>query len=228
MSNHVESFCQQVKNMNYKINLQTYLKLAKLTETVDPRFSKEQSDECRHVRIENSAGKQFALSSNRTVMSVYFLGKTDQQDGFCHLTVDPFVVSTLKALPLHETVLDIMTIPSMNIATISVNGVTMFADGVATFPADHIMTNWKTWVERSTPKETIGAMAWKMHNMVALSETSPSGFVAFPEFIDATKSIVIRDINDENWYGVFMGNRVDDENRAYTTEPAYLPKWVFE
>jgi hypothetical protein len=99
------------------------------------------------------------------------------------------------------------------------------ASNVGFFSEATPLQKWRTWVETQPITKTKGAMAWTTWDMEALNAAAPSGKIAFPEFIDANKPVILRDLDFDNWLGVFMPNRLDKNDRAYTVEPATLPSW---
>ena len=61
-----------------------------------------------------------------------------------------------------------------------------------------------------------------MLDIETLWRVSPTGELVFPEVIDANKPVIVRDVNDDNWIGVFIpsieGKRI--------VKPATLPEWL--
>jgi hypothetical protein len=65
-------------------------------------------------------------------------------------------------------------------------------------------------------------MYWDLFQIEALIKSSPSGGVVFPEFIDSSKPVMIRDSLKPNWAGVF----IPDVSKGSTKhKPAEIPEW---
>lgn len=82
------------------------------------------------------------------------------------------------------------------------------------------MDDWREWASKPVGKSAY-IMSWNLAHVQALFEASPSGKIYFPRYIDATKSIAIRDINNPWWVGLFIPS-VDSDKR---TEEAQIPDW---
>ena len=61
-----------------------------------------------------------------------------------------------------------------------------------------------------------------MERLAVLASTAPSGTIIFPEFIDVDTPVVVNDVHDPNWLGVFISKPEGND----TPDPVTIPSWV--
>jgi hypothetical protein len=81
------------------------------------------------------------------------------------------------------------------------------------------LTRWRDWITPLATKSQY-QMYWNLFHVEALLKSSPSGKVIFPEFIDATKPLIIKDVSTDNWVGLFLPTDNEKEH-----DKIKIPKW---
>jgi hypothetical protein len=211
-------------NMNFEIPVETYIRLSGVTNYIRESISDEERALIRCVRLEHKDGKTLAIASNRKVAAIYHIGATTEPDGATHLNIDDKLLAQCHTEKPFNSKLFIVALPELGI--VSLKTTLGYQSATAGFFAPETpLAKWKTWVADEQPTKSNGAMGWHMEDMLALNSASPSGYLNFPEWIDATKPVVLRDPEFPEFVAMFMGNRINDKGAAYTVEPATLPAW---
>lgn len=212
--------------MNFEIPAETFVRLAGVTRRIPVGLDETEIKYLRCVRLERVNGHVFAIASNRKVAAIYhFMDTVIGVDGVAHITIDPALIKQCETEKPFNSSLYITVIPELQMASVKTTlGYNYPGNGMIHF-AETPLDNWRKWVPDEPITETNGAMSWNIEDMEALNRASPSGEIAFPEFIDASAPVILRDIKSPDWLGMFMPNRVDDNGRGYTVTPAELPTW---
>lgn len=216
--------------MNFEISAEIFMRLAKIPASIPQRvlnIPSEDAESIKCVRLEYRSGNYYAIATNRKICAVYYLGTTTEADAVAHITIDPALVAQCEVEKQFGSKLQIISIPDLKMVSLKTMLGWVYPGNAGVFPPPQGRLNeWMTWVPKTEIKVSTGAMSWSMDDMVSLSAASPSGRVRFPEFIDAMHPVMLRDVKDQNWLGVFMANVVDeDTNVVRTIEPATLPEW---
>lgn len=212
--------------MNFQIPCEIFLRLANVPKYLRPTFTEEEKISLSCVRIEIRTGQLLAIASNRKIAAIYNLGEIDQPDGAVHLRLDPAVLAQCETEKPFNSTIQVIAIKELGVVTAkTMLGFNCPADFGYFLNEPTHLENWRIWPSADPITKTKGAMSWVMQDILSLNFASPSGHIAFPEFIDANKPVVLRDMNFDNWVGLFMPNRVDDNGKVYTAEPAALPEW---
>ena len=216
--------------MNFEISAEIFMRLAKLASIIPQRVMEipsEDAESIKCVRLEYRGGNYYAIATNRRVAAVYYLGTTTEADAVTHITIDPALIAQCAQEKQFNSTLQIVSIPELQIVSLKTLFGWNYPGNAGVFPPPQGRLNeWMIWVPKTEAKASVGAMCWSAENVKTLVEASPSGRVSFPEFIDAMQPVMMRDIIDPNWLGVFMSNVVDEETeQAKTIEPAQLPAW---
>lgn len=211
--------------MNFAIPVETYIRLAGVTDHFNQEIGAHEQQHLRCVRMERNKSHTFAIASNKKIGAVYYFGKTEGVDGAMHLVIDEKLRKQCETEKPFNSSINIIGIPAIGIAT----GKTTFGyehpGNIATFPAETPLADWRVWARHEQIAASSGAMHWYLPDMQALNAASPSGHVIFPEFIDTNKPVLLRDEMDANWCGFFMSNILNEKFEVIQAEPAELPKW---
>lgn len=210
--------------MNFELSAEIYVRLANVTRRMPENVPDEETPLLRTVRLERTNGHEYALSSNRKIMAIYYMGKTNQPDGVAHVIVNNAIIEQCEKEKAYGSKLNITAIPEIQTASLKTTLGYIYPGNAAIFPVKSPLDRWKLLLKDDV-KEPRGAMSWHLDDMIVLNASSPSGIVRFPDIIDATMPVVLRDLKDDNWMALFMSSRVDDDGNSYTVEPAKLPAW---
>lgn len=170
------------------------------------------------IRIEDG----LAIVTNKKVMVVEKIGGPD---GVVHLIVSPELLAQCVTETAFASSLTIVTVDALKFATakttlgyIHPGNCALWRDGPVEFD------RWREIVARLQTRPTApnGGMMWYPNNIAAVGNASPSGTVIFEEIIDINASVIVRDLHDPNWFGVFNPYSTDDVPYS----PATLPGWA--
>jgi hypothetical protein len=84
-----------------------------------------------------------------------------------------------------------------------------------------VIDRWREIIPTTLPKKSKGSMCLDTSALANIAESSPSGKIVFPEHIDWTLPVVIRDAVDPNWCCIFYVRESNDIH-----DPATIPGWV--
>lgn len=167
------------------------------------------------VRLEIKDGAIYAVASTSWIMAIEHVGITDQPDEHINIATSPMVMRAIEAA---EDV-TFESWPSAGIATMSLYNATIGA--VETMPdIEPMFTRWFDFVAKASTKDK-GFIYIEADKFRALIDSSPSGHIVFPAFIDNSRVIYLRDRYDENWLGLFLSGDKDKE-----AQPATIPEWL--
>lgn len=213
--------------MNFLIPTEIFVKLTGILYRWPINVQEIEKKYLNSIFLEHKDGLTFAVATNRKIAGVYFLGNTKEADGFVNITVDkPLVEQAKTEIPFHSN-LNIVAISDLNVVSIKTDFGYNYPGNGGFFAKDSPQINWRTWLPKTIAKQSKGAMGWLLTDIEALTRSSPSGDVAFPEFIDANEPVIMRDNHDDNWMGMFMSNHRDETTgKVSTITPASIPTWV--
>lgn len=213
--------------MNIEIASEIFLRLAAVSKTMPLSITDHEKDLLRCVRFEFRDGKKFAIASNRKIAVVYMLGLTPERDQSVHIRTEPALIEQLKREKVFNSVLKVIAMPELGAISVSSNTGYAFQGNPGFFSESTPLKDWPTWIPKNPiEKSQNGAMQWSTECIQTINEASVSGYVNFPEFIDALQPVILRDKDDENWIAMFMPNCADEKTKkVYTCVPATLPAW---
>ena len=151
------------------------------------------------IRLEHLNGNTLAIVTNQQVAAIELIAPTDQPNGHCYLKPQDWQP---------DQVLEIDVMPEFALAT---DDCCYWWDD-----PDTPLSDWQSWIAPVAVASS-GVMVWDTYQMMTLWQSSPTGQVVFPQFIDADKPVCVR---DGDWMGLFLPS---DEK---VKEAAVLPEWV--
>ena len=197
----------------FKIKFKTLVRLQKVLRHFADTTNEETKRELNTVRLENKNGKTFAVVSNHKVGVIELLGDTDQPNSVCHLKVMEWPeegTATITVVP--EALIGMMT----SDIGFNVTEVCQWFD-------KSLLDKWPEWAAKDA-KASKGFMVFDLYSVMTLFESSPSGNVVFPQYIDTTRPVTLRDRLSENWVGLFIPT-IDMKKEPL--KPAVLPDWWY-
>lgn len=211
--------------MNFILPTAIYTRLSGIPSRFIAAMSAEEREMLTCIRLERHNKYTYAIATNRRVAAVYFLGVENAPDAVLHMALDADLLTQCeKEAPFNST-MEIVNIPAIGMANAKTSLGYVCPNNLAKPSENSPIAAWRTWTPSKPIDMTVDAMSWQLDDMIALNKSSPSGVVRFPEFIDANKSVVMNDLKDPNWVGMFMANRRNDEGKPYAVEPAIVPEW---
>jgi len=198
--------------MNYKLKCETYARLCNVLD-----YMPENANEWfNSIRLEGN----YVIASNRQILIVERLNYVNPSEPIHIINSEVLRKQCLEEAKFNSDL------------TIHVNPMLKFASAKTTFgynfpenatlwsDQENHMDRWAETIPTAHNTMTYGAMFWEATNIANLSKASPSGCIVFEQYIDERKPILIRDMNDENWFAVFVPGVEDG-----SVPPAELPVW---
>lgn len=212
--------------MNFSLPVEIYIRLSKTVQIMPENVTEYEKTVLKCIRIENKNGHAYAIACNRKIAAIYYLGTTANADGIAHIIIDPALLKQCNAEKPFASKLEINVIEALQIVTIKTTMGYTQPGNSGLFPKDTPLDDWRNWVPDEMPTVPNGAMFINSEMIASLNEASPSGKIVFPLIIDVDQPIVLRDVGEPNWLGLFMANRANEKGEAYQENPATLPSWL--
>lgn len=175
--------------------------------------------ELKNLKIEINSGKIYLIGCNDTIGSVQYLGTTEQPNDSCYIEVTYKLDRVVQKEFNKEGFLTIETIPEIAMSSIIDTDGEIYNDFIQ-WPDESPLDKWREWFRLST--ESQGFMYCTLRDINTLWKNSPSGNIVFPEVINTSEPVIVRDVADANWLGVFIP-AVDGKA---VIKPATLPEWL--
>lgn len=173
------------------------------------------------IRLEYLHNKMYGISTDGTIACVEFLGEVAHKDEKCDLILTDKLQAFFNKLGDSENDVVVETIPEIAQGTIACNGfieTDCFYWGESSF-----LDNWTDWLVPATDTST-GFMFWNVYQVQRLFECSPTGELVFPEHFDCSKPVIIRDVNDSAWTGVFIPQADTKQIIKQASRPEWWPE----
>lgn len=146
-------------------------------------------------------------------------GENADAGAVVHVTVEPEFLEFVERGVSTDDVLIVSPVPSWTAARLA-SGAMYFKN--AEWPGADQYPNWREIIPADLPNKTTTALAFNGDEIKRMSETAPSGEFVCPKFIDTNRPVIVRDIADSEWCGVFLSQ--DHNGRPF--DPAKIPDWV--
>ncbi|RUW55632.1 hypothetical protein EOA32_01025 [Mesorhizobium sp. M1A.F.Ca.ET.072.01.1.1] len=208
--------------MEFAISCEIFARLANVVKDIP---ATETRPHLKSVYIEHKDGEAFAVASNSRFAAIEYLGKVDFGNGSVHIAADPVLIQQCRTEAPFNSVLSVSFNEVLQFGAAKTTLGYCYPGNVAVVANGSPFVQWRTWTPDKPVTKTKGAMFWNTENIANIGASSPSGRLLFPEFIDATKPVVVRDIMDENWFGLFMPNRTVEGEIITYSDGAKLPEW---
>lgn len=197
--------------MQFILPAETFVRLSKAaarpTDDVRPWLA------C--VRLEHRDGKSYAIASTSWVLAVEYLGDTSEPDGFVNVPLDD---TLMACLAMHHDDVVFEWFEAFGVLTCPTFGALALT---AMEDREPMFTRWFEIFPSTLPKADKGFLFIQAEYFQRLTDSSPSGCLAFPAVVDSSRVVIVRDVHDDNWCGVFLA--ADKQKRA---SPATKPEWM--
>lgn len=172
----------------------------------------------RSVRIEHLNGRCIAVASNARIVAGEFIQDIDEERGFSGVNVS--IAPGLLALAAQAPDADLIVNQAPGWTVITTSDGAMFP-GNGEVPGDY--PEWRGLIPTELPTKNNGCFSFSGLQMARLCASSPSGSIRCARNIDFAAPTIVRDIHDENWFGIFM---VTDGEKAQSFKPATVPEFL--
>lgn len=206
--------------MDISISCELFVRLAGISNAL---LKGEKRTHLRSIYLESVDGNAFAVASNSIVGAIECLGVNCDVDCEMLISVTDTLVEQCKAEIPFDGQISFHFNPVLKFISAKTSLGYVHTENAGLFIDDHELKKWREWIPEELPKKTNGGMFSTLDNLALLASVAPTGSVIFPKFIDIEKPVIVRDVHDENWLGVFMplGR---DKKRAL--EPLTIPEWA--
>lgn len=209
--------------MNFTIPCETFFRLTHVLKNTKPG---ETADYLKSVYLENHEGKAFAIATNRKVAAIEFLGETTEPNGSVNITIDPALVKQCETEKSFNGIMYVHFNEMLNFATVKTQMGYNFPGNAAVNPGKETeFQSWRKWFPDAMPKKPNGATVFGAEWIANLGRSSPSGEIVFPTVIDCHVPVLVRDLHDPKWFGLFMPEYAPGGN-VVDVEPVSLPDWL--
>jgi hypothetical protein len=194
------------------------------------RLNRIAGPEHRFIRLEHYQECSVAIVTNKKIAVIEKIGINPQNlNGAILFPLNDSIIAQCEQEAPFNSVVKIIANSVLGWATASTTLGFPF-QGNAMIPGESVtmahMNDWREWLPPKPVTKTNGAMFWTADWIAQIASAAPSGRIVFPEFIDVSKPVILRDFIDEKWLGIFMANRVTDAGVVENAEPATVPKWI--
>ena len=211
--------------MDFILKCEIYKRLISVTDYMKPSMGADDKERLSCVYLEYKDGHYYAVSTNRQLASVYYLGEINQPDAHAFVVRDDRLIKQCDFEMQYDSSFVFTVVPEIAVGTARTLMGWEMEGNCCIFPEFSPQITWRDWgFPDKTPQANNGVMYWDISNVTSLAATSPSGKVYFPQHIDVKKPVVIRDIHDDNWCGMFMADPCPEDKQV--TKPAEIPTWI--
>lgn len=217
--------------MQFTIPCETFARLS-YAALLNP---KPEYDHINCIRIENINGDSYAIATNSMIAAVQYLGKTDSAEngGVCVMIIPELVQQCISEQSFDSVLtIDAMETEFYSFASAKTTFGYIHPHNVGWFPADHLykrpwntLGSWRIMLPEGDklPKKSKGFLFMDTEQITNLGKTSPSGRIVFPEIIDSSFPVLVRDSIDPSWVGIFLPR---DAGSQSSLSPATYPDWL--
>lgn len=175
--------------------------------------------EFQHLKLEINNGHIYLIGCNSFVACVQHLGTTEQSPDSCYINITPELVNVVDATANGDGTMEFETLPELAMGSV-LAGVNNVGSDIIIWPDESPLDKWREWF--ITSDESDGFMYCNLLEVLTLWDSAPTGELVFPEMLNANEPVIVRDINDDNWIGVFIPANSGKE----LLKPATLPEWL--
>lgn len=202
----------------YTIKAETFLRLAHAALQPGEESKNKYASSLRVVRIEQNGGVAIALASYGKIIVGECLPECGD-DGMINITIDPALMTLAEAEARQDGVIHINQVPGWTVARTIVTErmYPMNAEVVGDWP------DWRLLVPDHQPTKNNGAFGFHSEHIARMGRTSPSGSFVLPKCADKNVTVLVRDKDDPNWFGMFL---TTDPLTKQDFVPAEIPDFL--
>lgn len=209
---------------NFTIRAEQFMRLAGIVSYFASNVSDENKQLINTIRLENKGGQSVAVVTNQKIVAVETLGPTVHPDGVCHVKFTPQLMEAANRAAQMNLTMTFMLTPMIAMSVVQI-GIGEYVQDVCHWFEYTPLDKWRSWlVDDAMVSE--GIMCWDLYHVESLIRSSPSGKVVFPQNINVSQPLMIRDRYNNGWVGLFMptGELPPDTIHAMTNR--IQPSWL--
>lgn len=208
--------------MEISVSCDTFVRLAKIASS---NVSDGKRDYLKSIFLEiTEKGDVLAIATNVKIAAIENIGRLTATPGKMNVCVDETLVQQCETEIAFNSSVTFINNPVLNFTSAKtslgynhVGNAGVYVDGKNEFET------WRNWFPDELPTEANGGIFSNLENLALLASSAPTGSVIFQEIIDNKKPVIVQDVHDDNWLGLFMP-RPDAQTRS--PEPFAIPAWV--
>ncbi len=205
--------------MDIKIPCETYVRLSEIPAQLN---SDDGRKYLNSIFIERKAGIIIAVVTNVRTAVVEMIGQQPGPDECFAISINASLIKQCRVESDFQGELHIISNPVLNYTSAKTSmGYSTPTNLAVILPPNNAFQNWRGWFPDEIPSASVGNMYFVGEDILTITNASPSGALIFPECIDVSKPVVIRDEENNNWFGLFMPIK-NDEVISYLE----LPGWI--
>lgn len=176
------------------------------------------------VYVESRGGHAWAVATNSHFAAIEYLGITESQPGAVIIPLSDELLSVVQIATMTNERISLNNTPALRFCSLSVGRFWTLQGNAAIYPDEATaFETWREWLPSADDHKTTGRpMFVKADQLAILAQSAPSGVFVFPRHIDAEKAVIVRDVANANWLGVFYAQ---PKNGVFLNG-AELPDWV--
>lgn len=171
---------------------------------------------CKSVRLEGN----LAIVTNRHYLVIERL--ETEAPSVLHIPADPILIEQCQSEAVYHSKMHIVANDMLKFASLKTSLGYQYAGNAGLYlDSPNVMDRWREIIPQTLPKKSKGSMCLNGPELLSIIESSPSGRVVFPEHVDWTQPVVIRDAVDPHWCAFFYVRESEDPH-----DPASIPGWL--
>lgn len=207
--------------MEFRIACADFVRLSEASLRSDDEIDlRSQREFLASVRLEHINGRSFAVATNSKIMAIELLGPTAEANGFVNVTIADALLMQCRSESDFDSELIITLDPLSGWAVAMTTLGYMYPDN-ASLPGD-LPKHWRDIVPKELPKTNTGGFALYGEIIARLAASAPSGVIVLPKIVSRDVTMLVVDVLDPNWIGLFLTWRPDGAATLY----AEIPKWL--
>jgi len=210
--------------MQFSIPCETIVRLSNVTKT---RSARHNDIALNCIRVETINHNLLAITTNGQIAAFEYFGDVDTDaNQSVQIALEPALINQCQMEIAFGGRVEIVVNDMLKFASAKTTLGYSFPGNIAQWEVVAPLENWRDWAIVKPVVKSRGAMFMNTEDITNLGLSAPSGRIAFPEFIDASKPVIVRDTADPKWVGMFMPNIHKDDGTIVEAEPAKLPEWI--
>ena len=208
--------------MEISITCDVFSRFSKIAASIRPD---DQRAYLRSIWLEvTETGDVIAVASNAKIAAVEKVGKSEHKGAKFNVCIDDALVNQCETEISFNSSVTFVNNPALKFvsAKTSLGYVHAGNAGVYTDQKNEFET-WREWFPDELPAEVNGGIFSNLENLALLASSSPTASVVFQEIIDNKQPVIVQDVHEPAWLGLFMP-RPDAQTRS--PEPFAIPDWV--
>ena len=206
------------KIMEVSISCDAFARLAKISSSNSEGY-------LRSIWLEvTEAGDVIAVATNRKIAAIEKVGKSTIGVMKMNVCVDEKLVEQCKTEIAFNSSITFVNNEALKFISAKTSLGFVHSGNAGIYATEeNAFETWRDWFPDEIPTEPNGGIFSNLENLALLASSSPTASVVFQEIIDNKKPVIVQDIHEPAWLGLFMP-RPDAQTRS--PEPFSVPGWV--